>query len=93
MVKLPVRFLNLHEGTEGQAHTHDVSAKGLGLSTKEELKPRTRLEMWLQVPDSKDPIYTRGEVVWLRPASDNGYRVGIDLEKADLVGLSRILRS
>ena len=86
------RFIGL-DGKEGVAQTFDVSAKGLGLSTSHELESQANLEIWLDVPNSTDPLYTRGQVVWTRLAGTAGYRSGIELEKADLMGISRLLRA
>lgn len=86
------RFIGL-DGKEGLAQTFDVSAKGLGLSTSQELEPQANLEIWLDVPHSTDPLYTRGQVVWTRLADQGGFRSGIELERADLMGVSRLLRA
>jgi hypothetical protein len=86
------RFIGL-DGKEGVAQTFDVSAKGLGLSTNQELETQSNLEIWLDVPNSTDPVYTRGQVVWSRLAGKNGFRSGIELERADLMGISRLLRA
>ena len=86
------RFIGL-DGKEGQAKTFDVSAKGLGLATVNELESNAPLEIWLDVPGSTDPLYTRGQVVWTRLAGATGYRSGIELERADLMGISRLLRA
>ncbi|MCK9431232.1 MAG: PilZ domain-containing protein [Candidatus Omnitrophica bacterium] len=86
------RFIGL-DGKEGLAQTFDVSAKGLGLSTHQELKTRSALELWLDVPNSTEPLYTRGQVVWSRFGGDEGYHIGVELEKADLMGISRLLRA
>lgn len=91
-VNFPVRFLNPKENKEGLAQTKNVSAKGIGLVANRELAPHTPLEMWLDIPDKGEPLYTRGEVVWSKMAEPNQYLAGVDLEKADLMGLSRILR-
>jgi hypothetical protein len=86
------RFIGL-DGKEGQAQTFDVSAKGLGLSTSHELESQANLEIWLNVPNSTDPLYTRGQVVWTKLAGQEGFRSGIELERADLMGISRLLRA
>lgn len=86
------RFVGL-DGKETQAQTFDVSAKGLGLSTVNALPSNTPLEIWLNVPNSTDPLYTRGQVVWSRPAGAAGYHSGIELERAELMGMSRLLRA
>jgi hypothetical protein len=91
--KLNVKYLDLESGREGEARTCDISAKGIGLVSGSELKARAPLEMWLKVPDRDEPLYTRGEVVWSKEVSSTEYRSGINLERADLLGLSRALRA
>jgi c-di-GMP-binding flagellar brake protein YcgR len=91
--KLPLRFLDVNSNKEGEAKTEDISAKGIGLVADKELPPRTSLEMWINVPDKGEPLYTRGAVVWSKMLSPNEYRVGVNLERADMMGLSRILRT
>ena len=91
-VKFPARLLDLNSGIEMPAETSDISAKGIGLALKQELKVNTPLEAWLHVPDKGEPLYARGLSVWSRRDGEVGYRIGMDLERADLMGLSRILR-
>jgi len=90
---LSLSFLNLNSGTEGQAQTRDLSAKGIRLVAGQRFEPKTPLEMWLKIPDKGEPLYLRGEVVWSRLQGVNEYHSGINLEKADLMGISRVLRS
>ena len=90
---LPTRFLNLKESSEGNGLTEDVSAKGIGLLAENEVAPRAPLELWLEIPDKGEPLYARGEVVWSKMLQPNKYRVGVNLERADLMGLSRVLRA
>jgi len=91
-VKLPLRILDLDTNKEGQAQTIDISAKGIGISTNALLSPAASVEMWLKVPDRGDPLYTRGEVIWSEMTGSNQFRSGINLDRADLMGISRILR-
>lgn len=90
--EFPLRFLEPRSGKEGEAKTSDISAKGVGLVTEEELTLRAPLELWLEIPDKGEPIYTRGEVVWQKKLPPNKYKVGVNLEKAELMELSRVLR-
>lgn len=92
-VRLPLRFINPGENKEGKAVTRDISAKGIGMVLNEELAPFTPLEVWLNVPDKGEPIYARGEVVWSKKAGADKYMAGVDLQKADLMGVSRVLRT
>jgi hypothetical protein len=91
-VERPLKFLDMDSGNEGQAMTLDISAKGVGLVSGSELKPRAALEMWLDVSDKQEPIYTRGEVVWSKRTESGNFTSGINLEKANLMDLSRLLR-
>jgi hypothetical protein len=90
---LPLRFLSAVDNKEGQAMTYDISAKGIGFSSSEQLAPQTALELWLEVPDKGEPIYTRGQVAWSRRADPANFRTGVELEKADFMGMSRVLRA
>jgi len=92
-VKMAMRFLDLLSNREGQAQSLDISAKGISFVAAAELKPMTPLELWLKIPDKGDPLYTRGEVVWSEMVSPEQYRMGINLERADLMGMSRVLRA
>lgn len=87
-----LRYLDVSSHSEGRAQLRDISAKGIGMVTNATLTIRAPLEMWLEVPDNGEPFYSRGEVVWSKPVSANEYQVGVNLEKADLVGLSRITK-
>lgn len=87
-----VSFLDVADGSEGSGRIQDISAKGVGLMSERQLRPRSSLELWLRIPDRGEPLYTRGEVVWAKRLADGRYQGGINLERADLMGLSRILR-
>jgi hypothetical protein len=70
----------------------DISANGLAFVTKDSLSAKTPLEMWLDIPDQHEPLYTRGEVVWSEAsAAREEQRAGVRLEKAELMGLARVL--
>lgn len=90
---LPVDLVDLDAGEELQAHTFDISAKGVGLISKAYLKPGNRMELWLKIDDGADPLYTKGSVMWSKQQETGNYRSGIMLEKAELMGMARIFRS
>lgn len=92
-VKFPLKFLKMNSDKQAEAQTWDISAKGMGFLANEELAMHTDLELWLRLSEVSEPLYARGKVVWSKPAGPNEYRVGVNLEKADFMGLSRILRS
>ncbi len=91
-IRLPMRFLASGMGKECPGQTVDISANGIGLLCKEKLPPKTPLEMWLELPNSRSPFYTRGEVVWSSPMGEAvEQRTGVRLEKAELLGLAPVL--
>jgi hypothetical protein len=91
-VKLPVKLLDLYTGNELSAEVTDISAKGMGLKLDRQLRINTPVEAWVYCSDQGDPLYTRGVAIWSKLSEGESYRLGVDLERADLVGLSRVLR-
>lgn len=90
--RLHLRFLDSTNGRENEADTIDISANGISMLTSEILSAKTPLEMWLGIPDSREPLYTRGQVVWSQTLPDTGeQRVGVRLERAELMGFARTL--
>lgn len=92
-VNIAARYFNPDTGKEGLAKIQDVSAKGLGLAASEELRLHAALEIWLEMKNKGESLYTRGKVVWEKPEGINNYKLGVELEKADLMGISRVLRA
>ncbi|MCX5698159.1 MAG: PilZ domain-containing protein [Candidatus Omnitrophica bacterium] len=78
---------------ESEARVEDVSAKGIGMMVDKELKLNDDLELWLLFPDGIEPLYVRGRVAWQKELAQDLFRVGINLEKADMMGLGRVLRA
>ncbi|MDD4939504.1 MAG: PilZ domain-containing protein [Candidatus Omnitrophica bacterium] len=89
---MPANLIDLDAGKELEATTCDVSAKGVGVVCEEHLTPGNRLELWLRIKDGREPLYTKGTVMWARP-EEGKCRAGILLERAELMGMARILRS
>lgn len=90
---IPVNMFDVDAGTELNVLTRDVSAKGIGVICEERLNPGNRLELRLKINDGKEPLYAKGDVIWSSPQESGGYRAGISLEKTELMGMARILRS
>lgn len=91
-VEFPLEYSNFSLIKKGLAQTVDISANGIGLVTNRDLPKDILLDIWLNVPDNGEPLYTRGEVVWSSTLEDNKYRVGVKLEKPNFMGLARVLR-
>ncbi|MBI4981737.1 MAG: PilZ domain-containing protein [Candidatus Omnitrophica bacterium] len=87
-----LRFLDLNSNSEGAGRLSDVSAKGLGMVLGIALPENTPLEVWVDTYGKGEPLYARGKVAWSQKVDVHKYRIGINLERADLMGMSRILR-
>ena len=92
-VRLPVRLIDLINNQEIAADTLDVSAKGLGIVSNQALNAGDALELWLSMPDRKEPFYTRGSVVWTQPQETGNYRAGICLDRAEFMGMARVFKA
>jgi len=93
-VNLPVKFTYLESEKEGEGRIVNISAGGGGMIvTEEKLYPGTRLQMRLSIPDNRDPLEAKGEVVWTMVHAPDIYKIGIKFDKVDLMGISRVLRS
>jgi hypothetical protein len=91
--KLSLRFRDMQANQWALAETQDISAKGIGLVSEKEFPPKTPLEMWLPIIDKGEIFYTRGNVAWSEILGPNKYRVGVELEKPELMGISQVLRA
>jgi hypothetical protein len=91
--QFPLRIWDLQLARQSSGQVIDISAKGLGMVTREPLRPDAPIDMWLEIPDEHDPLYMRGRVVWQEPQDEGQYRVGICLDKVNFMGLGRALRA
>lgn len=91
--ELSLQYANENSTKQFQAVTRDVCAKGIGIFTNERLTPDSYLTISLKMPDNSKDFSTRGRVIWSEQIEPDKYRVGIDLEKAELMGISIVLRT
>jgi len=92
-VDFPVRLLGVDSDIQAEGRAFDMCAKGIGLFVSRPLNQDTDLEIWLDIPDKAGSLYARGKVVWIKEVLGNEYKAGINLEKADFMGVSRALRT
>ncbi len=94
-IRLPLKYTkaNIRTKIRKQAQTLDISAKGIGFISNENLLPNTVLEMWLELPENHQPLYLTGKVIWSKNLKGGGkeWRCGVLFDKVDLVGLGHIL--
>ena len=76
-----------------QGSTIDISAQGVGIISEEELKPEMPIEIILSFPKGNEEFVASGKIIWARKTQDNRYRVGVALEKPELMMISQFLRN
>ncbi|MGD0335582.1 MAG: PilZ domain-containing protein [Candidatus Omnitrophota bacterium] len=86
-----LRYIDLFSNQEGRGWTNDISAKGLGITLNGQLSNSAPIEMWVEVPGRQEPHYLRGEVAWCEKGGRENFRVGVNLERANLMGMSGLL--
>ncbi|MFA5114725.1 MAG: PilZ domain-containing protein [Candidatus Omnitrophota bacterium] len=91
-LRISLRFLNTSTNKWNLVQTEDISARGIGMLTQREVDPETPLEMWLPIPERGETYYTRGKVAWSRRLEPDRYRVGVELNRVDLMGLAPFMR-
>lgn len=88
---VPVRFKDLKVGEKGGGVCKDIGGGGIGAEFGREIKPRTPLEMWVDLPDGFEPLHLLGKVVWSNLLGAS-CRVGVAFDRPRLMSLSRILK-
>lgn len=86
-----VRFKDLKIGERGKGACSDIGGGGLGAEFPLELKQKTPLELWIDLPDKMEPLHILGKVVWSKP-SGNSWRSGISFDRPKLLSLGRVMR-
>lgn len=89
--RVEVHFKDLKFGERGRAFCQDIGGGGAGFELDQEVKARTPLEMWFELPDGFEPLHLLGRVAWSRPEGES-WHVGITFERQRLLEMARVLR-
>ena len=85
-----MRYKNLDTGITEQAFTRDISGSGLRFITSERVAKRNdSLEMWIDTPNSSDPVNIKGKVIWLKEVGMDVWDLGIHFNRVRLLNLSK----
>jgi len=74
------------------AESFNISAKGLGLITNEELSCGSRVNMFVLTPGSGEKVAVQGRVVWAENFGFGKYKIGIALGHTELKPVTIVLR-
>ena len=89
--KVPVRFKDLKVGVKSSAVCRDIGGGGAGIECREEIKAKTPLELWFELPDGFEPMHLLGKVAWSN-LHGSSCRIGVAFDKARMMSLARIMR-
>jgi len=78
------------EEESAYAQCRDISAAGVGLLTEERLVPNRKMEIWLGIPDGREPFRGLAQVIWSKKMQENKWRSGLEFKTVDFMGLRRI---
>jgi hypothetical protein len=81
----------LENDNESGGITIDISAQGLGVLASEGFRPDVQVEVRLRFPSTKEEFVTTGTIVWCRQVDKQKFRVGVYLEKPELMMISQLL--
>jgi PilZ domain len=90
-LELPLNYSRIDCGGKGLIHTHDISAKGMGVISDNALVPGAVLSILIKVPNLDQELSSQGKVIWSRK-SGNSFRAGISLNRTELMEISTVLR-
>jgi hypothetical protein len=91
MPDIPIRFKDLKIGDKGEGICKDIGGGGAGVECSHEIKARTPLEIWFDLPDGFEPMPLLGKAVWSN-LSENNWRIGVAFERQKLMNVARILK-
>lgn len=93
-VSLPsyLTYFNFTSNKVVKAKVNNMSGKGLGFETEEELEPAMPLDIWIDISDSGEQAHAEGEVIWVKKISKDKYSVGVALKSSGLMPAPNFLK-
>ena len=79
--RFPAKFKDARGDFVMDVYLRDASAGGMKIATKERLYLNDHIALEVQLPDGKDAMELRGEVVWVKPKDDEMWNAGVKFHK------------
>lgn len=70
----------------------DASATGIRFLSKERFYVHDSVALEVKVPDGQNPMYIKGEVVWVRQRENGRWEIGLRFFKFDFIRLTRLYK-
>ena len=91
--RFPVKFKDTRQDYGTNVHLRNVSAEGASFTTQEHMYLNDGVSLEIELPDGKEPMTLRGEVVWTKKQDTETWDVGLKFHKVVLMDLWRIYKS
>lgn len=79
--RFPAKFKDTRNDFGTDVYLRDASAGGIKIATKERLYLNDHVALQVQLPDGKDVMELRGEVVWAKHRDDQMWNAGVKFHK------------
>ena len=92
MARFPVKFKESSNDFGQNVFLRDIGAQGAKIVTKEELHPRDRIDLLVELPDGHDPLEVEGKAVWVQNGNPSSWDVGIKFDEVQFMKTQRIYK-
>ena len=89
-VHFPMKLKDSLENFGDNFYLQDASASGVRFSSKERMYLYDHINLEVEMPEDKQSVTLRGEVVWVKNKDYNVWDVGCKFHEVDLVHLSNL---
>jgi hypothetical protein len=90
VARLPVKFSESGDNFSADTYMRDVSAAGAKLVVGQPLSLEDKINLWVRVPDGKEPLRLTGQVIWTKESGRNAWDAGIRFSKIRFMDLHRV---
>ena len=90
--RFPAKFKDTRSDFGEKVMLRDASAQGARFVTSERLFVNDSVTVEVSLPDGKDPLTLKGQVIWAKPRQPNFWDVGLKFHQASLMKMSRLYK-
>ena len=88
--RFPAKFKDSRNDFGERVILRDASADGLRLASRDQLLINDKVTLEVELPDGKDPMVLKGQVVWSKNRNPNLWDIGLQFHKVSLMKMSRM---
>jgi len=92
MARFPVKFRDSRKDFGTDVFLRDFSATGSKIFSREKFFINDRVNLLVELPDSKTPLRLDGDVVWAKTKNPGSWEIGIKFDNPQLMGMNRLFK-